>query len=82
MDKTTNLPYQIDTFTISDVSKTSNEAQLEFKLSHRHPLDPITFGQNDLSPSSYSDYVEKLRDFESDATLYKVYSEIRKFDEN
>lgn len=77
MDRNTNLPYQIDTFYVSDVSKISKEDDIQFKLSHNHPLDPTFFGINDLSPSSYASYVEKLRDEDSSATRYINLSEIK-----
>ena len=56
-----NLPYQIDTFKLSDVSKVSQESDLEFVKSHSYPS---AFSLPDLSPSSYSDFVEDIKEDE------------------
>jgi len=67
MDLATNLPVQIDVFTIKDVSSALNETMIESGFSYSYPKD---FGMEDLSPSSYDKLTQRISLNETAAVDY------------
>ena len=73
VDTATNLPIKIDTWSINAASiETDDVSTIQATIDHSYPADLWGGGYSmpDLSPSSYSDYVEAIQSDEEVAIAY------------